>query len=187
MKDLKSAVRQLLKNPGFTVVAVLTLALGLGTRAAMFSVVNSIHLRPLRYPESDCIVAVQETKLPQFPQFAVSPANFLEWRTRATCFAQLAAVRSAPFNLTGMGEPVPISAGRVTPNYLAVFLSRPAIGRDFTEEEAALGANVLLVSHGFWLRQFGGRSDLLGGPIQLDGQTFTVVGVLAKNCGSSLL
>jgi putative ABC transport system permease protein len=181
MNDLKFAFRQLLKNPGFTAVSVLTLALGIGACTAIFSVVNCVLLRPLAYPQSDRLVVIQETKLPRFPEFAVAPANYLDWRAQASSFDQLAALSDTYFNLTGIDEPVRVHARRVTPNYLTTLRARPMLGRDFSEAEVAARANVALLTHGFWVRRFGGRPDVVGETIPLDGQRFTIIGVLARN------
>lgn len=129
MNDLKFAVRQLVKNPGFTALAVLTLALGIGACTAIFSVVNSVLLRPLAYPESDRLIVINETHLPQFPGLGAAPGNYFEWREQAASFEQLAAVRDETYNLTGTGEPVRLTAERITPNYLATLRVRPALGR----------------------------------------------------------
>jgi putative ABC transport system permease protein len=170
MNDIKFASRQLVKNPGFTAIAVLTLALGIGACTAIFSVVNCVLLRPLAYPQSDRLVVVKETKLPRFPEFAVAPANYLDWRAQASGFNQLAALSDAYFNLTGMGEPVRVHARRATPNYFTTLRTRPMLGRDFTEAEVAARANVALLTYGFWVRQFGGRPDVVGETIPLDGR-----------------
>jgi putative ABC transport system permease protein len=178
LQDIRFGARQLRKNPGFTFVVVLTLALGIGACPAIFSVVNHVLLLPLAYPQSERLVVIWETKLPQFPEFAVAPANYIDWRAQATSFEQLAAVRRSAFNLTGSGEPVRVAAERVTPNYLTTFRTRPSLGRDFSDEEVTARANVVLLTHSFWLRQFGGRPDIVGEIIQLNGQAFTIIGVL---------
>jgi putative ABC transport system permease protein len=181
LNDLRYAFRQLTKSPGFTAVAVLTLALGIGACTAIFSVVNSVLLRPLPYPDSDRLVAVIETKLPEVPRFSVAPGNYFDWRERATSFEQLAAIRDISYSLTGTGEPLRLEARRVTPNYFATLRIHPAIGRDFTPEEAAAKSNVAILSHGFWRRQFGGRREIVGETVQLDGQAFTIIGVLPEH------
>ncbi|HVU24028.1 MAG TPA: ABC transporter permease [Opitutus sp.] len=181
MHDLRYALRQLAKSPGFTAVAVLTLALGIGACTAIFSVVNSVLLRPLPFPDSDRLVVVIETKLPEVPQFSVAPGNYFDWREHATSFEQLAAIRDASYSLTGSGEPVRLEARRVTPNYFSMLRVHPAIGRDFTAAEATAKSNVAILNHGFWLRQFGGRRDVIGETVQLDGQAFTIIGVLPEH------
>jgi len=179
LSDLRLALRQLRKAPGFAAVAVLTLALGIGACTALFSVVDGVLLRPLPYPGSDRLVMVRETLLPDFPSFSVSPGNYSSWKSAAQSFESLAAFHGASYALTGRGEPARIDAVRATGNYLSTLGLRPALGRDFApEEDSPGGAAVVLLGHGFWQRQFGGREDALGQTLQLDGKPFTVVGVL---------
>jgi predicted permease len=180
-RDFRQGLRSLAKSWSFSAVALLTLALGIGACTAIFSVVNSVLLRPLAYPESERLMVVHETKLPQVPEFSVAPANYIDWRTQATSFEQLAALNGTAFNLTGNGEPMRVPAERVTPNYLATFRARPLLGRDFTEEDTAPGNNVVLLTHGFWTRQFGARREIVGGTLPLNGQVYTVIGVLPEN------
>src|SRR5688572_8852771 len=112
---MKHAIRQLLKAPGFTAIAVLTLALGIGACTAIFSVVNSVLLRPIAYPDSDRILILRESRLPQYPSFSVSPANYLDWEKELTgVFESTYAANGASYNLTGTGEPVRVTGMRVT-------------------------------------------------------------------------
>jgi putative ABC transport system permease protein len=179
LSDFRLALRRLRQAPGFTAVAVSTLALGIGACTAIFSVVNSVLLRPLAYPESERLVVIRETCLPKFPEFSVAPGNYFDWRAQSTSFEELAALRRSSFNLTGRGEPARVTADAVTVNYFSMLRVRPAIGRDFTEGDIASGrAQIAILTHGFWLRQFGGRPDGLNETVQLDGQTFTIVGVM---------
>ena len=176
---MRHALRSLAKSPGFTVVALLTLALGIGACTAIFSVVNSVVLRPLAYPDSDRLVVIRETKLPQFPEFSVAPGQYFTWKDEARSFEQLAATRGGSFNLTGAGEPLRVTVSRVTPNYLSTLRTFPALGRDFRPDEDTPGQeNVAILLHGFWQRQFGGRQDILGETVQLNGQAYTIVGVM---------
>ncbi|HMI87858.1 MAG TPA: ABC transporter permease [Polyangiaceae bacterium] len=182
MRDIRIAFRQLRKSPGFTAVALLTLALGIGACVAIFSVVSSVLLRPLPYPDSERLVDVIETKLPEFPEFGVAPGQYFAWRAQSTSFENLAAIRSDSYNLTGAGEPARVTAFRVTANTFATFGVRPALGRDFSEEEDEPGKeNVVILSHAFWQRQFGGRSEIVGQLIHFDGRAFGVIGVMPKN------
>ncbi|QYM80668.1 ABC transporter permease [Horticoccus luteus] len=183
LSDLRYALRALAKSPGFAAVAILTLALGIGACTAIFSVVNSVLLRPLAYDESDQLVIVRETALPQFPEFSVAPGNYYAWLAQAQSFENLAAFRSAPYNLTGRGEPQRLAAKRVTANYLATLRVHLALGRDFTAEEDAPGAkaDVALLTWGLWQRLFGGRPDALGATLQLDGTPFTIIGILPQD------
>ncbi|MEO5959296.1 MAG: hypothetical protein ABIZ49_14210, partial [Opitutaceae bacterium] len=109
MSDLRLALRQLAKSPGFTAVALITLALGIGACTAIFSVVNSVLLRPLAYPQSERLVVIRESKLPQIPEFSVASGNYFDWREQSQSFEQLAAVRSTNYNLTGGSEPLRLS------------------------------------------------------------------------------
>jgi predicted permease len=180
-RDFRFALRSLLKTPGFTVVSLLTLALGIGACVAIFSVVNSVLLRPLAYADSDRLVVIREVRLPQLSEMAVAPANYSEWRERAASFEQLAAIRPASYTLTGAGEPLRVEAERVTSNYFSTLRARPWLGREFSADEAATRKNVAVLSYGFWQRQFGGRRDILTETIQLDGRSFQVVGVMPEN------
>ena len=182
LTDLRFAFRQLAKSPGFTAIAVLTLALGIGACTAIFSVVNSVLLRPLNFSEPDRLVVIRETNLPEFPEFSIAPGNYFDWRQQSVSFAHLAAVRGGSYNLTGLGDPVRVFCERVTANYFPMLGVHPALGRAFTEAEAAAGqASVVVLSHGFWQRQFGGRPDILGSTVQLNGQTYTIIGVMPEN------
>jgi putative ABC transport system permease protein len=182
LSDFRFALRQLAKAPGFTAVALLTLALGIGACTAIFSVVNSVLLRPLDYPDPDRLVVLRETNLPQFPEFSVAPGNYFDWRQQSTSFEHLAAARNGSFNLTGMGEPLRVFSERITPNYFPLLGVRPALGRIFSDAEAAPGQDrVAILSHGFWQRQFGGRPDVLGTTVQLSGNAYTIIGVMPAN------
>jgi len=178
LSEFKFAVRQLAKSPGFTFVAIFTLALGIGACTSLFSVVNSVLLRPLPYPDSGSLVVLNETKLPQFPQFPVSWGDYFDWREQSTSFENLAAVRLDGFNLTGRGDPIMVIGEHVTANYLAVLRLHPFLGRDFSEEEAATKANVVLLSHALWLRQFGSRPEIVNQIVKLNDSAFTIIGVL---------
>src|SRR5262245_11673982 len=114
LQDLRYGARMLWKNPGYTLIAVITLALGIGGNAAIFSVVNTVLLRPLPFENPAQLVVIQETRLPQFPQFSVSPGNFLDWQKQQTAFTQMEAYTGIPFNLTGTGEPERLRGIRMT-------------------------------------------------------------------------
>src|SRR6185369_3899907 len=105
IQDLRYGVRMLMKKPGFALIAINTLALGIGANAAIFSVVNTVLLRPLPFKEPERLMMIRETKLPQFPEFSVSPGNFLGWKNQNTVFERLVALRGASFNLIGAGDP----------------------------------------------------------------------------------
>jgi putative ABC transport system permease protein len=182
MNDLRFALRQLARSPGFAATAVLTIGVGIAACTAIFSVVDNVLLRPIPYPESERLVVIRETKLPEVVSGPVPLGHLLDWRERATSFESLAAVRGGSFNLTGRGEPVRVRAARVSANYLSTLRVRPAMGRDFSPEEEEPGrSNVAILTHGFWQRQLGGRPDVLDQTLQLNGQPFTVVGVMPES------
>jgi putative ABC transport system permease protein len=178
-QDLRYGARMLLKNPGFTAVAVVTLALGIGANAAIFSVVNATLLRPLPFEDPDRLIMIRETKLPQFPEFSVSPGNFLDWKKQNTVFERLVAMQDASFNLIGVVDPERLRGMRVTDGFFAMLGARPRIGRDFLPEEDQPGRNnVVILSHGLWQRRFGADPNIVNRAITFSGGSYTVVGVM---------
>ncbi|HKP88121.1 MAG TPA: ABC transporter permease [Blastocatellia bacterium] len=179
LKDVRYGIRMLTRNLGFTVVAVMTLALGIGANAAIFSVVNAVLLRPLPYADPDRLMIIRETKLPQFPEFSVSPGNFLDWQKQNTVFERLVSISGGAFNLIGTGEPERLQGLRVTDGFFATLGAQPQIGREFLPEEDQPGhGNVVILSHGLWQRRFGGDENILNQTMTLNGQSYTVVGVM---------
>ncbi len=179
MTDLKFALRQLRKNPGFTAVAVLTLALGIGVTTAIFSVVNSVLLRPLPYGEPDRLVVLKENRLPGVADFAVAPGNYFSWKEQSTSFEHLAAEITGNFNWTGTDKSLRLNVRFLTANVLTTLRVHPSLGRDFRSEEETVGHDkVVLLSHGFWERHFGGARDVLNRTMVFNGDPFTVIGVL---------
>jgi putative ABC transport system permease protein len=186
ISDLRYALRQLVKAPSFTAVAILTLALGIGACTAIFSVVNTVLLRPLDYPDPDRIVLIRETQLPQFPEFSVSPPNYLDWQKQTKSYQYLAAYSGAGMNLTGEGEPQRLVGVKVTAHYFDVYGVKPILGRMLLPEEDAVGKNqVVVLSYPFWQRVFGGARDAVGRAIQLNGEPYTVVGVAPAGFGQA--
>jgi putative ABC transport system permease protein len=180
-QDLRYGFRSMRKQPGFTAIVILMLGLGIGANTAIFSVVNAVLLRPLAFKDPDRLIRIHETKLPQFPEFAVSPGNFLGWQTQNTVFESLDAVRFSTFNLTGTNEPERLTGLKVTNGFFATLGVRPQLGRDFLPEEDQPGHNqVALLSYGLWQRRFGGAPEILNQAITLDGQSYTVVGVMPQ-------
>jgi putative ABC transport system permease protein len=178
-QDLRYGVRMLLKKPGFTLIAVITLALGIGANAAIFSVVNAVLLRPLPFKDPDRLMWIRETKLPQFPEFSVSPGNFLDWRKQNTVFERLVAVSGMSFNMVGTGDPEQIRGMKVTDGFFALLGAQPQLGRDFLPEEDQPGRDsVVILSHGLWQRRFGGDPKILNQTLMLSGQIYTVIGVM---------
>jgi putative ABC transport system permease protein len=179
LKDIRYGVRTLTRNPAFTVVALLALALGIGANAAIFSVVNAVLLRPLPYADPDRLMMIRETRLPQFPEFSVSPGNFLDWQKQNSVFERLVAIQGSAFNLIDGGEPERLRGQRVSDGFLDMLGAQPALGRGFMSEEDQPGHNfVVILSHGLWQRRFGGDANILNRSITLDGQSYTIIGVM---------
>ncbi|HEX8072778.1 MAG TPA: ABC transporter permease [Pyrinomonadaceae bacterium] len=179
-QDIRFGVRVLWKSPGFTLVTILALALGIGANSAIFSVVNGVLLRPLPYPTAERLVFLSEWSQ-QVPNMSVSYPNYQDWRDQGTGFEQLAAFRSAGFTLTGAGEPEQLSAREVSWNFFPALGVAPAVGRNFTAEEDKPGAQrTVLVSYGFWQRRFGGNPAVVGQPVTLNNESYTVLGVLPQ-------
>jgi putative ABC transport system permease protein len=179
--DIRFGLRMLRKNPGFTAVAALTLALGIGANTAVFSVVYAVLLRPLTYKDPAGLVVLNETT-PRIGTVSVSYPNFFDWREQSHAFSQMAAVQSVDFNLAGVTQPESISGDAVSPNFLSMMGVRPFLGRDFdASEEKAGTAPVLLLSYSLWESHLGGDPDAVGKTITLNGRSFTIVGVLPAN------
>ena len=179
-QDLRYGLRMLAKNPGFTVVAVLTLALGIGANTAIFSVVRAVLFRPLPFRDPGRLVLVIDHNLSEgFPQFPSSLANVLDWRAQSRSFEDLAVFATTSFNLAGKGEPERLSGLRVSSNLLPLLGARPVMGRGFLpEEDQPGGGHVVLISYGLWQRRFGSDPSIVGQSVQLDGRSATVIGVL---------
>jgi len=177
-QDVRYGVRMLRKNPGFTAVAVLTLALGIGANTAVFSVVNATLLRPFPYEHPERLVVIQERNAGGGLQDA-SFANFADWRSQSASFASMAAQRGQEsFNFSGSGEPERLQGHLVSADFFRTLGVRPFRGRDFVTEDDGAGAlPVAILSYGFWQRRFGADDSVLGKPITLNSQGFTVVGV----------
>ena len=170
IRDVRFAIRQLLKSPGFSVVAILTLALGIGSSSAIFSVVNGVLLRPLPYPEADALVRVHEV-VPQYGRFSVAPANFLDWRKQSTSFERIAAYSGTSGTFTWGDGPERVQGGSVSWDLFDLLKVRPALGPGFEEKHDRPGGNdVLVLSHGLWLRRFGGDPAVIGRVDQLQWQ-----------------
>ena len=178
LRDIRYALRQLAKNPGFTVVAILTLGLGIGASTAIFSVVNGVLLRPLAYPHPESLVRVHEI-LQKFGRFSVAPATFLDWRQQNTVFEHIAAMNGTGATLVGSTGAERLAGGLVSWNMFELLEVTPALGRTFRAEEDAPGKDaVIIISHGMWQQRFGGDSGILGKAITLSGTPVTVIGVM---------
>ena len=178
LQDLRYAVRMLVKSPGFTAIAVLTLALGIGANTALFSVVNGVLLNPLPYPQPNQLVALY-SRTTQFSQSSISYPNFLDWQRDNRSFALLGAYRGDDFNLTGSGEAQRLKAEMVSADFFQILGVQPVMGRLFNAgDDHAGGAPVVLLGEGFWRRKFGASRQLLGQSISLNGMPYTVVGII---------
>ncbi len=181
LKDVRYGVRMLIRNPGFTIVSVIALALGIGANVAIFSVVNGVLLRPLPFKDPDRLMMIRETKLPQFPEFAVASGNFLDWKKQNTVFERLVAFKGSSLNLIGTGDPERLRGLNVTEGFFAMLGTQPQLGRDFLLEEDQPGrSNVVILSHGLWQRRFGADLKILNQSITLSGQSYTVIGVMPE-------
>src|ERR687884_224178 len=159
--------RQLAKSPGFTAVAVLSLALGIGANAAIFSVVNGVLLRPLPYPESERVVAVWHTppqeSFPGMKRFSVSPANYLYWKEQSRAFEQMAVYGYTGLSLSAGGDPVPVTGAAVSSDFFSVLRTQAARGRTFSADEEQQGREqVVVLGHGLWQRAFGADPNVIG-------------------------
>ncbi len=181
--DFRYALRVMTQRPGFTAIAVITLALGIGANSAIFTVINAVVLRPLPYNDPGKIVILLENNFSKgWSQFAVAPANFLDWRDQNKACAEISAFRGKSFNLTGRGEPERLTGAAVSANVFRLLGVNPAIGRAFLEEEDSPGTStVAIISYGLWQRRFSGTADIAGQTINLNGVTHTVVGVMPAN------
>ncbi len=183
MNDLKFAFRQLLKNPGFTVVAVLTLALGIGANTAIFSVVRGVLFRPLLYQDPDRLAMLwTDDSRHNIREEGVSYPNFLDWRGQSRSFEDMALCsRRLFFTLFGTDESQRIDGSLVSANLFRLLGVAPALGRDFLPDEFERGDPVLLISQGLWRRRFGASPDAIGSTVVLDGRPYRVVGVMPVN------
>ncbi len=181
LTDLRFGVRTMLRSPGFTVIAVFTLALGIGANAAIFSVVRSVLLRPLPFPEPEQLVELWESRLDRgFTTASFTRANFWDIHDQNRTLQDMGALEWTSVNLTGLESPQRLSAGRVTVGFFRALGVSPIAGRVFVEGEDAAGADgrIVMLGHGVWRTRFASDRSLVGRTITLDGQTFRVIGVL---------
>jgi predicted permease len=176
--DVRYAGRLLLRSPGFTIVAALTLALGIGANTAIFSVVHGVLLKPLPYPDPDRLIRVFEEAPPDVPEFPVSPGNFLDYRAQTRAFEALAAYERNDLQLGG-DRPEQLRGMRVTSGFFRLLGYHPLLGREFTtDDERPDGVAVAILSHALWTRRFGADRGIVGKAVLLSGRSFEVVGVL---------
>jgi predicted permease len=180
LQDLRYGARTLRKSPGFTAVAILTLALGIGVNTALFSVVNGVLLNPLPYPRANQLVALWWDRLPG-QHSSVTYLNFLDWQKENTAFSSLGAIQQDNMVVTGAGEPERVDGARISANFFDLLGVKPLLGRSFRPEEDQLGAGpVALIGDGFWSRKFGSSPDVLGKSITVDGRSCAIVGVVRE-------
>jgi putative ABC transport system permease protein len=182
-KDLRYGLRVLGRSPGFTAAAVLSLALGIGTNTAIFSVADAFLLKPLPYMDARDLAVISEVAPKQdvFPN-NVAPANFLDWQNQTTSFQEMAASEWMDMNLTGAGEPERVQGFLVSANFFRAVGVDPAAGRGFLQGEDGAGRdNVAILSYGLWQRRFGSDSGMVGKDIELDGKKYAVVGIMPRD------
>ncbi len=180
IKDIRFGLRGLFKRPGFTAVAVITLALGIGANAAIFSVVNAVLLRPLQFQEPERLVILwEDATFAGFPLNTPAPANYIDWKNQTQSFADMAATHESSRNLTGDGEPQRVATRRVTANFFSVLGVQPLVGRGFLPEEDRPQADkVVVLSYPLWQSRYGGDRNIVNSTILLNGEKHTVVGVM---------
>ncbi|MEY2575288.1 MAG: hypothetical protein QOF80_775, partial [Verrucomicrobiota bacterium] len=180
MKDFRYALRQLLRQPGFTILAVVALALGIGANTVLFSAINTLFLRPLSYPQPEQLVRAWGS----FPERGLDRANvswprYSAWRDGQQILTDFAAQSFTGFTLTGRGNPENLNGIRVTENFFRTLGVQPQFGRVFNpDEDRPGGANVAMLSHAFWQKRFGGDQNILGQAVTLNGTSFTVIGIM---------
>jgi predicted permease len=180
-QDLRYGSRVLLKSPGFSLIAILTLALGIGANTAIFSVVNGVLLNPLPFRNPGQLVSMFQ-EIPNFKNGSISYPNFTDWRRMNTTFAGMAAYRSVGFNLSGNGEPERLHGEMISAGFFEILGVNPLMGRAFSPEEDRLGADpTAMITEGLWKRKFGSRADIIGQRLILDDVGRTIVGVVPSS------
>lgn len=182
LSDLRLAFRSLAKTPGFAIIAIITLALGIGANTSMFSLLHALIIRPLPFPDSaqlDCIYRTTATN----PIGGMSAADYLSLQTQIADYGEIAAYAAADLSLAQPGQPAELTkAIRISPNFFSTLGVPPALGRNLRPEESVLGNHrVLLISHRYWQTRFGGSADIIGRTVRVDGETHEIVGVLPES------
>src|SRR5579864_5702216 len=178
LQDLRYAMRQLRKNPGFTTVAVLTLALGIGANTAIFSVVEGVVLAPLPYAQPDRLVTVWERNQ-RIPKFSASYPDFQDWQRNAQSFEQMGAFASQDYDLSAPGTPEHLEGAPISANFFRMLAANLALGREFSEDEDRHGgASAVIISDRLWKNRFAGNPAALGKTLTLDGVDYAVIGIV---------
>ena len=181
LSDLRHGARLLVRSPGFAAVALVALALGIGANSAVFSVIDTVLLRPLAYPEPGRLVMVwEDASHVGFPRNTPAPANFIDWRAQNRVFTDIAASRGRMLNLTGDGPPEMVMGPEVTGNMWDVLGVRPLAGRTFTEAEEMRDEKVVVIGYALWQRRFGGERSVVGRKILINDEPFTVIGIMPR-------
>jgi putative ABC transport system permease protein len=181
LADVRFAVRLLWRSPVFSLIAVITLALGIGANTAIFSAVYDAILLPLPYQDPERVVMVwEDASFVSFPRNTPAPANYYDWKRMNHSFADMAATRAQSANLTTDGPPEQVLGRGVTANFFSVLGISPLLGRSFTEDEDRTGAPVAVISYGLWQRRYGGESSVIGKAIPMSGTTRTIIGVTPR-------
>ncbi|HEU0005998.1 MAG TPA: ABC transporter permease, partial [Terriglobia bacterium] len=177
--NLRYAIRQLLKSPGFTIAAVVTLALGIGASTAIFSVLNAVLLRALPYRQADRLVAVWQLNLERQARDKVTCADYADWRSRNHLFEDMAYSMDEPYTLTDTGAPLSVAGFQFSSNLFSLLGARPFLGRTFLPEEGEPGKDhVLVLSHRLWEKQFASDRNVVGRSVRLNGEPHTIIGVM---------
>ncbi len=181
MQDLRYALRQLRKNPGFAAIAIVTLALGIGANTAVFSVVDAVMLRPLPYYQADRLIEAQSVNSRNPQASELSYPDFFDWRSQNHTLEHLVSYHDASFVLTGLQRPLHVDAQVVSWDFVPALGIDPELGRGFTPDEEKRGTRVILISHALWESQFGSDKSVIGRAVHLSGDLFTVIGVMPRS------
>jgi predicted permease len=179
IQDIRFSLRMLRRNPGFTAVAVLTMALGIGATTAMFSIVNAVIMRPLRFPDPQRLVVILSTTKDRREAFMSAQGVYVDWKERATAFETIAGTRGTQMILTGVEQARQVHVAATSYDFFRLIGTRPLVGRSFTKDEDQVGqASVALLDAGFWRREFGADSNILGRTIVLDDKPVMIIGIM---------
>ena len=181
IQDIRFALRQLHKRPGFTAVAVITLALGIGANTAVFSVIDAVMLRPLPYAHPEQLIEAQSTEANNFEAFNICYPDFMDWRSQNHTLEHLVSYHDNQFTLTGLDRPMQVDAEVVSWDLLPALGVRPELGRGFLPEEEKAGSRSILISHSLWASQFGSDKSIVGRSVRLSGDLYTIVGVMPES------
>ncbi len=178
MQDVKYGLRMIIKNPGFTAVAVVTLALGIGANTSIFSIASAFLVRPVALPGTDRLAVVSSGTEKE----PAAPADYLDWKAQSASFQSMAAYEQLDLNMTSLGAPERVLGARVTPDFLSVLAVNPALGQGFLPDEDQPGRDrAALLSYALWQRRFGGDSSVIGKVVELDAKAYTITGVMGKD------